>query len=136
MRPALVSLVFAAVTFAQFPTVHARVAHTLKAHSAPLRQVAFSPDSQLLATSSADKTVKLWRISDRKLVRTLPHPAGITSIAFSPDGQWLVTGCYDATVRVWRVAPPTSVALVRTLSGHQSTVWSVAVSPDGQRIAS
>ena len=82
------------------PTLVARLEHTFTGHSGILRQVAFSPDSQLLATSSAEGTVKLWRVADRALVKTLTHPAGVTSVAFSRDGQWLVTGSYDQIVRI------------------------------------
>jgi WD40 repeat protein len=51
----------------------------------------------------------------------------------SPDGQHIVSGSWDNTVRVWRLADG---AAVRTLEGHTSIVFSVAVSPDGQHIVS
>src|SRR6185436_3726880 len=82
--------------------------HTFGGHTAPGRHAIFSPDSRFLASASADGTVKLWRIADRKLVRTLMHPAGVTSIAFSPDGQWLASGSYDGIVRVWGGETPAS----------------------------
>ena len=49
-------------------------------HGGVLRQVAFSPDSRLLATSSSEGTVKLWRVPDGTLTATLTHPAGVTSV--------------------------------------------------------
>src|SRR6478735_8551403 len=49
-------------------------------HDAHVWSVAFSPDGQLLATSSVDKTIKLWRVTDGALVRTLVHPEGVTCI--------------------------------------------------------
>lgn len=118
---------------AQAPALTAHLYHTFIGHSAEGREVAFSPDAQMLATSSVDHTVKLWRVSDGKLVRTLVHPQGVTSIDFSRDGQWLVSGSYDGAVRVWRVLDG---ALVRTIAGRGATVWSVAFSPDGRQIAS
>ena len=115
------------------PTIHVRPYRTITAHSDAGRGVAFSPDSQLLATSSVDKTVKLWHLPETKLVRTIKQPEGLTSVAFSPDGQWLVTGSYDAMVRIWRVRDG---ALMRTLNGHSGTVWAVAFSPDSQQVVS
>ena len=115
------------------PTLAARLHKTIAGHSAAARQVAFSPDSRLLATSGVDGAVKLWSLPDAAPVRTLAHPAGVTSAAWSPDGRWLVTGSYDRAVRAWRVADG---SLARTLTGHGGTVWSVAVSPDSRTVAS
>ncbi|MBK5260048.1 MAG: WD40 repeat domain-containing protein [Thermoanaerobaculia bacterium] len=130
----LVLLILTPLALAQGPVLRARVHRSFAPHEGVLREVAFSPDSQTLATSGAvDRTVKLWRIADGKLQRTLTHPEGVASIAFSRDGQWLVSGSYDHAVRIWRLRDG---ALVRTLKGHGGTVWSVAISPDGQRIAS
>jgi WD40 repeat protein len=130
---ALACMLASRVSPAQQPSIRASLARTITAHRGPGREVAFSPDGQILATSSVDSTVKLWRLPDGKLLRTLQHPGGVTSVAFSPDGQHLVSGSYDSKVRVWRTMDG---ALSRTLAGHTGTVWSVAYSPDGTRIAS
>jgi len=58
---------------------------------------------------------------------------GITSIDFSRDRQWLASESYDCAVRIWRVRDG---SLARTLTGPADTVWTVAFSPDGQRVAS
>jgi WD40 repeat protein len=118
---------------AQAPTLTARLQRVITGPGEVAgRQVVFSPDSRLLATSSVDSTVKLWSVPDGKLVRTLKHPQGVTTIAFSPDGQWLVSGSYDQVARVWRLSDG---VVTRTLSGHIGTIWSVAVNSDGQKIA-
>lgn len=117
---------------AQTPTLKATLHHTFKAHSAPPRQLAFSPDSKILATSGVDSVVKLWSLADGKLIRALIHPEGVTSIAFSRDGQWLVSGSYDSMVRVWRVRDG---ALQQPLTGYLGDVWSVVFSPNGRWLA-
>ena len=129
----LLCLTLSVVAVAQAPTLRASRYHTITGHTEESRQIAFSPDARLLATSSVDSTVRLWSVGDGKLVRTLRHPEAVTSIAFSPDGQWLVSGSYDGKARVWDVHAGT---LARALTGHTGTVWTVAFSPDGQRIAS
>lgn len=115
----------------------AQLQHTFP-QSAVGRDVAFSPDSQIVATSSADGVIKLWRVADQKLVRTIvdageAHEATVWSVAFSPDSQRIVSSGEDKTVRAWRVADG---ALLRTLRGHSLNVWSSAFSPDGKLIAS
>ena len=49
-----------------------------------------------------------------------------------PDGNTIATGSYDRTVRLWDIATST---LINTLTGHTSSVNSVAYSPDGNTIA-
>jgi WD40 repeat protein len=81
-----------------------------------VRSVAFAPDGALLASASGDRTVRLWRVANGALLRTLKgHTASVLSVAFAPDGATLVSGSYDRTVRLWRVADG---ALLHTLKGH------------------
>ena len=112
-------------------------AHKLKGHTNWVRSVTFSPDGELLPSGSRDGTVRLWRVANGGLVRTLVGPMGwnawISSVAFSPDGVLLASGSDDKTVRLWRVADGTPV---RTLQGHTGWVTGVAFSPDGALLAS
>jgi WD40 repeat protein len=65
-------------------------------HADYVNSVAFSPDGTLLASGSDDKTIKLWRVSDGSLVRTLTgHTYWVNSVAFSPDGTLLASGSSD-----------------------------------------
>src|SRR5258707_8217863 len=50
-----------------------------------------------------------------------------------PGGATLVTGGIDDTVRLWDTATGKEL---RRLRAHQYGSWSVAVSPDGRRVAS
>ncbi|MBI4585512.1 MAG: hypothetical protein HY717_15975 [Planctomycetes bacterium] len=106
---------------------------TLKGHVETVYQVAFSPDGLLLASTSFDKTAKLWKASDGALAATLAgHTGKVLCIAFSPDGRTLVTGADDKTLKLWPV--PTSGSEI--LAGHNSPVRALALGADGRLLAS
>jgi WD40 repeat protein len=106
----------------------------LRGHKGLVACVAFSPDSQRLASGSADYNVRLWdTATGDRLVCLCRHKVSVRCVAFSPDGTRLVSGSADSIVRVWDAAGGTELACLR---GHEKSVTSVAFSPDGTRVAS
>ncbi|MEA5619427.1 TonB family protein [Cronbergia sp. UHCC 0137] len=107
---------------------------TLTGHSDWVSSVAYSPDSQTLASGSGDNTIKLWNVKTGNLLQTLTgHSKLVYSVAYSPDGQTLASGSKDKTIKLWNVKTGN---LLQTLTGHSSWVYSVSYSPDGQTLAS
>ena len=59
-----------------------------KGHSKPITCYSFSPDSNYVATGSADNSIILWDILTGRQVRVFNrHSEKIYSISFSPDGK-------------------------------------------------
>jgi len=104
-------------------------------HRNTVWSLAFSPDSQILASSSGDKTIKLWQLKSGELLRTISgaHLDTIWSVAITPNGQTIVSGSGDKTIKIWNL---NTGRLLRTLVGHTDTVRSVAITPNGQTIVS
>jgi WD40 repeat protein len=64
-------------------------------HLATINRIGVDASCSLLATGSEDKTVRLLRLPDGKLLSTLRTPIGpgnegkIYAVAMAPDGSWV-----------------------------------------------
>jgi serine/threonine protein kinase len=120
-----------------------RSIQTISSHSDTVTSVAFSPGGNLLASGSADNTVKLWNIQEAisPTARGVPtlshrrtlygHKGEVTSIAFASDGRRLASASLDGTVKLWDV---TTGAERLSIDHDPFEVFSVAFSSDDTRI--
>jgi WD40 repeat protein/tRNA A-37 threonylcarbamoyl transferase component Bud32 len=109
------------------------------AASHPADCLAFSPDSQRLATAGNDQTVKVWdTLSGQEVISLGGHRDWVRGVAFSPDGHRLVSASLDHTVRVWDGRPmekaPLQADTVLTLRGHGNSVNALAFHPTQPRL--
>ena len=77
---------------------------TIMAHQKYINAVRISPNDKLIATSSQDKTIKIWEAATLTLKTTLSgHRKGVWDIQFAPIEQLIVSACGDKTVKVWSI---------------------------------
>jgi len=84
--------------------------------------VAISPNGLLVASGSADKTIKLWKLHTGQELRTIQDTDWLKSVAFSPDGQTLAGGNNDGTIKIWQLdtVRARQCLPLRTLVGHSN----------------
>ena len=72
--------------------------YRIAGHSAPVKGVAFFPGKRLLASVSADTTIKLWDLENAEpsLLRTLyGHENSVDAVAISHDGKRIASASAD-----------------------------------------
>jgi WD40 repeat protein len=132
--------------FQAIPTVVTSIApqqiwectRTIEAHSSMIYALAISPDGEIIASGSSDRTIKMWQLQTGKKIRHLGrwfsgHTESVWTLAFSPDGQTLASGSWDNTIQLWEVSTGKKI---RTINAHANWVNSITFSPDGQLLAS
>jgi WD40 repeat protein len=76
----------------------------LTEHKGTVRDLAFHPHRNLLASASTDRTVKFWNPQTGKCVSTLAdHTDALWAIRFNPQGTILISICADQGIKVWDV---------------------------------
>lgn len=107
-------------------------------HTDGLRSLAWSHDSTMLATGSADDTVSITNTTSWEVVTTLTgHVDGgahqnVNAVAWSHDSALLASGYEGGAVMIWDT---TTWNTVSTLPFVRPAVYSVAWSHDSQMLA-
>jgi WD40 repeat protein len=115
----------------------------LVGHSQVVSSIVFSPDGKHIASSSYDKTVRLWDIKTGELKQILKESQPLYKVAFSQDGTIINVADVSGNVYQWNL--PTN-ALIRKLTNPQNRlqstpvilgdfVYEVVFSPDGKLMA-
>jgi WD40 repeat protein len=104
-----------------------------------VRSVAISPDGKWGVSTADDLKIRLWNLETGEEVgRWSGEPNTPRSARFSPDGTRVLAGFVGRPggvnpVQVYDLATREPLWV---LNGHEYPVWSVDMTPDGQRVVS
>jgi WD40 repeat protein len=111
---------------------------TLQRHPGAVSAVVFSPDGAILVSACDGKVIKHWDVASLTETHDWRGPKEqIYCAAISPDGRILATGGGNWASNVpgelvlWDMTDGTHV----NLAAHRLSIWTVAFSPDGKRLA-
>ena len=108
----------------------------LEGHHVMVSGLAYSPQRKRLISTDLDGVIKTWeadlegRFSEAE--STQQH-FGIKYAILMPSGRHLAVACNDLVIRILDVRTWNTI---ETLVGHRAQIRRLAVSPNGQRIAS
>lgn len=88
-----------------------------------------------IASISHDNTIRIWNISTMKEERAFTATGGYCSLALLPDGTIVSSGSFDKTIRRWDLTKPIGKECIGVLPGHNDTVRSLAILPDGKLVS-
>ncbi|MCC3582630.1 AAA family ATPase [Microcoleus sp. PH2017_30_WIL_O_A] len=99
-----------------------------------IASVAVSPKSQLIATGSYDKTMRIWKPKspNGELVAMIPKQEGVVSrVVFTSDGKRIVTADWDGNVAMWDLA---GKQISKWQKVHKNQIRGLGITQDGNRI--
>lgn len=96
-------------------------------HAAWVSCVTISRSGEIAVSAGADKTIKVWDLKRRRLVKSLNgHSQTIQTVALSDDLRLAVSGSWRGTLRVWDLCVGECIAI---LTGHENVITGVALLP-------
>ncbi|MFB2896515.1 DnaJ domain-containing protein [Aerosakkonemataceae cyanobacterium BLCC-F50] len=113
---------------------------TLRGEVGAINSIAVSPNGEVIATASDNKTVSLWNLQKGKQIFSFCGFAKeVFSVAISPDGEMLVSGDFENKITRWNLPKKQLIGTCfYSISpySHLGFVYSVAFSPNGNIFAS
>ncbi|RVE75066.1 hypothetical protein OJAV_G00013050 [Oryzias javanicus] len=93
-----------------------RLLEVLGGHEGPVSGLCFSPVQSILASSSWDRTVRLWDMMDSWQVKeTLPLTSDGLAVTYRPDGQELAVATLNGEITFWN---PNTATQTGSISGR------------------
>eukprot|EP00397_Hematodinium_sp_SG-2012_P020422 GEMP01021041.1.p1 GENE.GEMP01021041.1~~GEMP01021041.1.p1 ORF type:complete len:472 (+),score=88.44 GEMP01021041.1:72-1487(+) len=102
--------------------------HQFEGHKAEVTDVCVSQDGSLIASSSCDKTIRLWKNASRGDSSQIKgHTGPVRSVCFSNDDGQLLTSSDDKIIKIWSTE---SRKFLSSLDGHTNWVRCARFAPD------
>jgi WD40 repeat protein len=110
---------------------------SLTLHDKTIRQLKFSPNHHIFASTAGDQYLRIWNLNSKD--SSIEHMFAfhhdnweyIQDIAFTPDSMKLFSSSSDTTIRFWDLQTGNCIAILR---GHTKNISNISLS--GNQLAS
>jgi len=104
-------------------------------HDRPVLTCQFDADGDFLFGGAQDNNLHRWELFTSSAVHVVGHKSWIGALTFIPGpAKQLLTGGHEGKLQWWNALAPVP-APVRTIDAHKGYIRAIAVSPDGQLVA-
>ncbi len=104
----------------------------LKGGSEPVWSLAFTADDKQLVSSGADSVVRVWNLENSETMSLTTTPNWGASLVQLPGSSVIVVGGLDGSITT---ADLKTLHSIEKSKQAESGIWTVAVSPDGKKLA-
>ncbi|MDB5291838.1 MAG: Planctomycete cytochrome, partial [Phycisphaerales bacterium] len=114
-----------------FDASEGKAAGELTGHEGAVTGLNFSADGGRLASTSADKTARVWDVAERKPFCKAEAPCELRAVAWAAGGKQVAAGGADGIIRLWKLpdAADGEMPEPKELKGHEGAVNALATFP-------
>ena len=110
----------------------------LDGHTDSIVAIDIAENGKLLATGSADHTLRIWTLHALSAPPTIitDYPDGIRHVKFTDDGELLAVAGWSEDIYVWDTIDVVRPRPPYILKGHTQWITSIDIDPEGEWLAS
>jgi WD40 repeat protein len=105
------------------------VLHSFSGHSDYITEVVWRFDSESVASSSFDGTVRIWGLANNELIESIPYAGQVYALDWSPDGEYIAFGGARSdgqNAEVVTVIAPSLIACTTTVPDTPALLSAIA----------
>lgn len=110
-----------------------RLIQTFK-HTRPFQSCRIDPTGDFVFGGCQDNSIQRWDLVLGKQILMPGHKSWVADFEFQPGTNLLISAAYEGKL-LWWDAPLVAPVSTRTVAAHHGQIRSIALSPDGQYLA-
>ncbi len=103
----------------------------IRNHKGAINRIFFDTNRKILISTSQDKTVSLYDMTQSKLIKKLKHKQPVKCGDFSSTKNIIVSGCIDGTIQLWDIRDQKNIFI--NIPKSKACINSISFNKDGSK---